>query len=66
MDNNERERLLQERVRARGFEMRKSRGAAPPANHGEYMVYDPVTGGSLLGHQFDATLADIERWLPEE
>lgn len=46
--------------------MRKSQGAAPPANKGEYMVYDPVTGGTLLGHQFDATLADIERWLPDE
>jgi hypothetical protein len=30
------------------------------------MVYDPLTGGSLLGHRFDATLADIERWLPDE
>jgi hypothetical protein len=53
MDNNERERVLRERVRARGFEMRKSQGATPPAaNQGEYMVYDP--------------LADIERWLPDE
>ena len=59
--------MLRERVRARGFEMRKSQGATPPAaNQGEYMVYDPVTGGSLLGHRFDATLADIERWLPDE
>ena len=30
------------------------------------MVFDPVTGGSLLGHRFDATLTDIERWLPDE
>ena len=66
MDNNEKERLVRERVRARGFEMRRSQGAAPPGNLGEYMVYDPVTGGSLLGHRFDATLADIENWLPDE
>ena len=66
MDNNEQERMLLERVRARGFEMRKSRGASPPANQGEYMVYDPVTGSSLLGHRFDATLADIERWLAQK
>ncbi len=63
MDIDEKERQLRERVRARGFEMRKSAGAAPPANQGEYMVYDPVTGGSLLGHHFEATLNDIERWL---
>ena len=66
MDNNERERLLRKRVRARGFEMRRSQGAAPPANLGQYMVFDPVTGGSLLGHRFDADLDDIERWLPDE
>ncbi len=66
MDNNEKEDMLRERVRARGFEMRKSQGAAPPANLGEYMVYDPVTGGSLLGHRFDATLADIQRWLADD
>ena len=66
MDNNEKEDMLRERVRARGFEMRKSQGAAPPANQGQYMIYDPVTGGVLLGHRFDATLADIERWVADE
>jgi len=66
MDNNERENTVRERVRACGFEMRRSQGAAPPANLGQYMVFDPVTGGSLLGHRFDADLDDIERWLPDE
>lgn len=66
MTDNEREAAILERVRARGFEMRKSRGAAPPGNMGLYMVFDPVTGGSLLGHRFDADLDEIERWLPEE
>jgi hypothetical protein len=46
--------------------MRRSRGAAPPGNLGKYMVFDPVTGGSLLGHRFDADLDDIEGWLPKE
>lgn len=66
MDINEKENWLRERVRARGFEIRKSQGAAPPANQGRYMVYDPVTGGSLLGHRFDASLEDIEAWLRDE
>jgi hypothetical protein len=66
MTDNEREAAIRERVRARGFEMRKSQGAAPPGNLGQYMVFDPVTGGSLLGHRFDADLDDIERWLPKE
>ena len=66
MDNNEKEEQLRDRVRTRGFEMRKSQGAAPPANEGKYMVFDPVTGGSLLGHRFDADLEDIERWLGDD
>ena len=66
MDTQEKEEWLSERVRARGFEMRKSKGAAPPANLGHYMVFDPVTGGSLLGHRFEASLEDIERWLEDE
>lgn len=66
MTQDDREELLREKVRARGFDMRKSRGAAPPGNLGKYMVFDPVTGGSLLGHRFDADLDDIEGWLPRE
>lgn len=66
MGEQDREEAVRERVRARGFEMRKSKGAAPPANLGKYMVFDPVTGSSLLGHRFDADLDDIERWLPAE
>lgn len=66
MNDDEREARLLERVRARGFEMRKSQGASPPANLGKYMVFDPVTGGSLLGHRFDADLDAIEAWLPDE
>jgi hypothetical protein len=27
------------------------------------MVFDPVTGGTLLGHRFEANLDDIEAWL---
>ncbi len=66
MTQDDREELLREKVRARGFDIRKSRGAAPPGNLGKYMVFDPVTGGSLLGHRFDADLDDIEGWLPRE
>jgi len=66
MSDADREKRLQERLRARGFEMRKSKGAAPPGNCGKYMVFDPVTGGTLLGHRFDADLDDIEGWLGPE
>ena len=66
MEPDDREEWLRQKLRARGLEMRRSKGAAPPGNLGKYMVFDPVTGGSLLGHRFDADLADIERWLPEE
>lgn len=66
MAEDDREEAIRARIRARGFEIRKSRGAAPPGNQGKYMVFDPVTGGSLLGHRFDADLDDIERWLPPE
>jgi hypothetical protein len=33
---------------------------------GRYMVFDPVTGGTLLGHRFDAELDEIEAWMPAE
>ena len=66
MEPDDREEWLRQKLRARGLEMRRSKGAAPPGNLGKYMVFDPVTGGSLLGHRFDADLADIERWLPDE
>ena len=65
MNDNDREEKLRERLRARGFELRKSKGAALPANHGKFMVFDPVTGGTLLGHRFDAELDDVERWLSQ-
>ena len=65
MGEEQRESQLRERLRARGFDLRKSAGAAPPANCGAYMVFDPVTGGSLLGHRFEASLDEIEAWLGE-
>ena len=54
---------LRERLQARGLDLRKSAGAAPPANCGRYMVFDPVTGGTLLGHRFEASLDEVETWL---
>jgi hypothetical protein len=64
--DEQREARLRERLRARGFDLRRSSGAAPPANCGKYMVFDPVTGGTLLGHRFEAELDDIEAWLGED
>ena len=66
MEPYDREERLRRKLNDRGLDMRKSRGAAPPGNLGKYMVFDPLTGGSLLGHRFDADLDDIERWLPKE
>ena len=63
MDETEREQKVLEKLRARGFEMRKSAQYAPPGNLGGYMVFDPLTGGSLLGHRFEAELEDVERWI---
>jgi hypothetical protein len=63
MTDTERETRLRARLQARGLDLRKSAGAAPPANMAEYMVYDPVTGATLLGHRFDADLDAVEAWL---
>ena len=63
MSEDDHEHRVRERLLARGFELRKSSQAAPPGNCGKYMVFDPVTGGTLLGHRFDADLDDIEQWL---
>jgi len=63
MSEEERVRRLRERLNERGLDLRQSAGAAPPGNLGQYMVFDPVTGGKLLGHRFDAALDDIEAWL---
>lgn len=66
MEEDDREDRLRRKLKARGLDLRRSKGAAPPGNLGQYMVFDPVTGGTLLGHRFDADLDDIERWLPDE
>lgn len=63
MTDEERETRLRAQLQARGFDLRRSTGALPPANMGKYMVYDPVTGGTLLGHRFDADLDAVEAWL---
>lgn len=65
MSDDQREARIRERLQARGFDLRKSSGANPPANCGKFMVFDPVTGGALLGHRFDAGLDDIDAWLGE-
>lgn len=62
-DDEQRAAGLRERLQARGLDLRKSAGAAPPANCGLYMVFDPVTGATLLGHRFEASLDAIEAWL---
>ena len=62
-DDQQREIRVREQLHARGLDLRKSAGPAPPANAGRYMVFDPLTGGTLLGHRFDADLDDIEAWL---
>ena len=54
---------LRERLNERGFELRQSTGASPPGNLGKFMAFDPTTGGTLIGHRFDATLDEIEAWL---
>jgi hypothetical protein len=66
VSDQQREGRLKKRLAARGFDLRKSAGAAPPANCGKYMVFDPVTGGTLLGHRFEADLDAIEAWLGED
>lgn len=66
MEEDDREDRLRRKLKTRGLDLRRSKGAAPPGNLGQYMVFDPVTGGTLLGHRFDADLDDIERWLPDE
>ena len=66
MNENEREQRIIEQLGTRGFKLRKSRQYDPPGNLGEYMVYDPLTGASLLGHRFDARLDDIGRWIQGE
>ena len=63
MTDAERETRLRARLQARGLDLRKSSGAMPPGNLGKYMVYDPLTGGTLLGHRFDADLDAVENWL---
>ncbi len=62
-DDREREDRVREQLQARGLDLRRSAGTAPPANAGQYMVFDPLTGGTLLGHRFDADLDQIEAWL---
>jgi len=62
-DDQQREHRVREQLQARGLDLRRSAGAAPPTNAGQYMVFDPLTGGTLLGHRFDADLDDIEAWL---
>jgi len=62
-DDQERETRVREQLQARGLDLRRSAGAVPPANVGRYMVFDPLTGGTLLGHRFDADLDQIEAWL---
>lgn len=66
MDDSEREADIRARLKARGLDLRKSKGASPPGNLGRYMVFDPLTGGTLLGHRFDADLDQIEAWMPPE
>ena len=66
VDDSEREAALRARLQARGLDLRRSKGAAPPGNMGRYMVFDPVTGGTLLGHRFDAELDEVEAWMPAE
>jgi hypothetical protein len=63
MTDEDREARLRAQLVARGLDLRKSSGALPPANLGQYMVFDPLTGATLLGHRFDADLDAVAAWL---
>jgi hypothetical protein len=49
-----------------GYRLVKARGERLPDNHGGYMLTTIDTGGSVLGHAYDADLYDVFEFLDRE